>query len=461
MYLGKLSFRSFSNASNRRELFIKKYLVTVLLIFGLTVSLSVLSASAATVNSNTNSSSINTLSSKNISQSTVSTAKTTASTSKTAVSTTKVKTIKVLIYSGSGSIRSCVSGVINGLHYSNSKNLVPGYKFSCGTTRTINSKTLAGYNVLVMPGGTHGSDYIKNVDGNAIKKFVSSGHGYVGICAGAYAGSKYVTGLYKGWGLAPHVYSKHVTHEGNLLVKTSNSASALLGASKTITLAHYNGPAMYTSGGNTLTFATYADSKTGYKGYKAIVGDYYGSGRTVLCGPHPELQPTYSSLLAKMMLWAAHVNKIQQNFAVSSVSPYNGAVNVAANKQIVVKFTESIKLAGSNITLKTSAGKSVAVSTSVSGSTLTVSHPLLSIGVKYILTFGSGTVVSSSGKSLNSFSTSFTVSPLTTTQMKDGIKRVQAFQTKYKRLPNYVSFGTQQIPIATFKEIISAYGLKI
>lgn len=429
--------------------------------------MSVLSASAANVNLNSNSSSINTLSSNNIShtvstsKTTTSTSKTTVSTSKTTVSTTKVKTIRVLIYSGTGAINSCVSGVINGLHYSNNKNLVPGYKFSCGTTRTISSKTLSGYNVLVMPGGTSGLNYIKNVDGNAIKKFVSSGHGYVGICAGAYSGSKYVKGLYYGWGLAPHVYCNHISHEGNLLVKTSTAISSLLGPSKTLTLAHYNGPAMYTRGGNTVTFAYYADNKTGYKGQKAIVGDYYGSGRTVLSGPHPELQPTNSSLLAKMVLWAAHVNKVQQIFAVSSVNPSNGAVYVAANKQITVKYTESVKLANSNIKLQTSTGTSVPITTSVSGNTLTISHPLLSTGVKYIFTVASGTVVSSSGKTLNSYSSSFTVSPLTIAQMKDGINRVHAFQSKNNRLPNYVSFGTKQIPIATFKEIIAAYGLKL
>lgn len=430
--------------------------------------MSVLSVSAVNVNSNSTSSSINTLSTKNISQTTVSTSKTTVSTSKTStsaakttVSTTRVKTVRVLIYSGPGSIQSCVSGVINGLHYSNSKNLVPGYKFSCGTTRTITSKILSGYNVLVMPGGTSGLYYIKNVNGNAIKKFVSSGHGYVGICAGAYSGSKYVKGLYYGWGVAPHVYCNHISHEGNLLVKTSNAAASLLGPSKTITLAHYNGPAMYTSGGNTVTFAFYADNKTGYKGSKAIVGDYYGSGRTVLSGPHPELQPTNSSLLAKMVLWSAHVNKVQQNFAVSSVSPSNGAVNIAANKKITVTFTESVKLANNNIKLKTSSGKSVPITISVSGSTITVSHPLLSIGAKYILTIASGTVVSSSGKTLSTYTSSFTVCPLTTAQMKDGISRIQAFQAKYNRLPNYVSYGTKQIPIATFKEIIAAFGLKI
>jgi len=453
--LKKRSYKIFFDASNWRGLFIKKYLVTLLLILGLTVSLSVYSASAATVSPNSTNSSIHTNTTKNVLQSSY------KPTNTIKVSATKVKTVKVLIYSGTGAIKSCVSGVINGLHYSNSKNLVPGYKFSCGTTRTISSKTLSGYNVLVMPGGTSGLNYLKNVDGSAIKKFVSSGHGYVGICAGAYSGSKRVEGLYNGWGLAPHVYCKHVTHEGNLLVTTSNSVSSLLGSSKTITLAHYNGPAMYTRGGNVVTFATYADSKTGYKGLKAIVGDYYGKGRTILSGPHPELQPTNSSLLAKMVLWTANVNKLPQSFAVSSTNPISGAVNVGANKIITVTYTNSVKFGNNNIQIKNSAGTKIPISTSITGSTLKISHSLFAKGVKYTIIIGSGSVLDLSGKALNSFSSSFTVSSLTTAQMKDGINRVRAFKTKNNRLPNFVTFGTKQILISNFKEIISAYGLKI
>ncbi len=440
------------NASNGRELFIKKYLFTLLLILGLTIILSVYSASAANISSNSTNSTVHTTV-KNASQLSAKT------TSISTVSTTKVKTIKVLIYSGKGAINSCVSGVINCLHYSNNKNMVPGYKFSCGTTRTISSAKLSGYDVLVMPGGSSGLKYIQNIDVNAIKKFVSSGHGYVGICAGAYSGSKYVEGLYNGWGLAPHVYCKHFDHEGNLLVTTSNSVKSLLGPSKTVTLAHYNGPAMYSHGGSIVTFATYANNR--YKGYKAIVGDYYCKGRTVLSGPHPELQPTNSNLLAKMVLWADHVNSINQSFAVSSTDPVNGAVNVAANKLIKVSYTKSVKIGNNNIQLKNSSGTVIPITITVSGSTITISHSLLTKGIKYTLIIGSGSVFDLSGNGLNSFSTSFRVSSLTTAQMNDGIKRVRAFIALHNRLPNYVTFGTMQIPIITFKEIISAYGLKI
>jgi hypothetical protein len=53
------------------------------------------------------------------------------------------------------------------------------------------------------------------------------------------------------------------------------------------------------------------------------------------------------------------------------------------------------------------------------------------------------------------------VTSLTVAQLKDGVSKVQAFYDKNGRLPNYVSFGTRQISIATFKQNIATQGLKI
>jgi glutamine amidotransferase-like uncharacterized protein len=429
------------------------------LILGLTLTFGVYSASAATVTS-TNNSNLTSQGTTNLTHTSVKT--TTSSVSKNVVSTS-YKPIKVLIYNGNGAINSCVVGVENGLTYANSKNLVPGYRFSYKTTKTINSAVLSGYNVLVMPGGSSGLNYIKTINSYAIKQFVSSGHGYVGICAGAYSGSKYVEGLYSGWGLAPHVYCKHVTHEGKLLVSINSAGKTLFGTSGYVPLAHYNGPAMYAHGGSIVTFATYADGSTGYKGYAAIVGDYYGKGRTVLSGPHPELQPRNPSMLAKLVAWAAKVGvtPVTQSISVTSANPAYGSVNVAANKVITINFNNAIKYGTKNIQLKNSNGILIPTITSISGSVLSIRHSLLSKGVKYTIVLGSGSITDLSGKGISAYSSSFTVSALTLAQMKDGISRVQAFYKTNNRLPSYVSFGTQKILIAQFKEIISAYGLRI
>ena len=138
------------------------------------------------------------------------------------------KKIRVLIYNGNGAITSCVTGIKTALNSANINNLAPGYKFTYASSGIITPSILSNYNLLVMPGGSSGRIYINSLSSSAIKNFVYSGHGYLGICAGAYSGSQYVGGSgisYNGWGIAPHVSSKVFNHEGNLLVSMTSSAS--------------------------------------------------------------------------------------------------------------------------------------------------------------------------------------------------------------------------------------------
>ena len=442
------------------ELIIKKYLLFTALILGLSLSLGVYSASAAALGPADISNSNLTKYEGYSSTSTITQTKVNSSTSKSVSTTAPRKVIKVLIYNGNGAITSCVTGVKTGLNNANNNFLVQGYRFTYATTRTINSAVLSGYDVLVMPGGSSGKNYINTISGSAIKKFVANGHGYLGICAGAYSGSKYVSGMYSGWGVAPHVYCKHITHEGNLNVSILQSGSKLFGSTGTVTLAHYNGPVMYAYGGSIVTFATYTDNHIGYKGYGAIVGDYYVKGRAVLSGPHPELDPQNPSILSKLIAWAAHVT-VNNGLTVTSTSPVNGAVDVAANKVIKISFTKPVKFGSKWIELKNSNGTNVPINTIISGNMLTITHPLLSIGTRYIVLLHSGSLTDLAGKGIAVFSTSFRVSSITLEQMKDGIYRAQNFYNKNSRLPKYVTIGTRKILIAEFLEIAGAYGLKI
>jgi glutamine amidotransferase-like uncharacterized protein len=282
----------------------------VLLLLGLALTLNITLVSAAE--------------SPNISTQSLQSSQYTTNTSHVSTTSTTLKTvgnatgspsqnIKVLIYSGTGSIASCVNGIKTVLNTANNNNLVPGYTFTYSTSSSITSSILANYDLLAMPGGSSGKIYLNYVSQSAVRNFVSSGHGYLGICAGAYSGSSAVysgsTFYYNGWGVAPHVKSKAYNHEGNLLVSMTDSASSLLGASGTTTIVHYNGPAIYGSGFT--TFANYASGS--YSGYAAIVGDTYGSGRSVLSGPHPELEPQNSILLSKLIVWAANVQSVPTN----------------------------------------------------------------------------------------------------------------------------------------------------
>lgn len=429
-----------------------------LLVLGITLSLGIYGASAANVGTG----STGNISSTHFegSDAKIVSLKSTSSKPVSKSVSTSRKVIKVVIYNGRGSISSCVWGVKTGFHTANTKHLLNGYYFSYSTTKIINYSILSHYNVLVMPGGTSGKNYINAVSSSAIRKFVRTGHGYLGICAGAYSGSRNVDGMYRAWGVAPHVYCKHPYHEGNIKVKILYPGSKLFGSGGTVTMAHYNGPAMYVKGGKAVTFAVYADNHIGYKNYGAIVGDYYYNGRSILSGPHPELDPQHPSILARLVAWTAKV-PVVNSLAVIMPNPSSGAVDVSPNKVLKITFSKPVKFGNKLITLKNGSGNSIATTQSISSNVLTLRHKLLSKGVKYIITMASGSVTDISGKAISYYSTSFRVSSLTMAQMKDGISRVQKFFITNHRLPNYVTFGTKKILINNFKEIISAYGLKV
>ena len=211
-------------------------------------------------------------------------------------------TVEVLIYNGTGVMESSVDGIVDCLNDSNNQNM-SSHKFEYATTSVINSTTLSGYNVLIMPGG-EAIDYFDNdeIDNASIKQFVSEGNGYIGICAGAYAASNYIIGDFPGWGLAADVNTSTESYEGVLTISTASYGTKLLNGTLT-DMYMATGPAMSTNN-NQIVMATYADNNTGYQNYPAIIGDTYGSGRVILSGPHPELNPQNPQLLTNMILWA-------------------------------------------------------------------------------------------------------------------------------------------------------------
>ena len=211
---------------------------------------------------------------------------------------------KVLIYNGDGVMESSVQGVEDTLNDSNNKNISVNNKFVYDTSSVINSNTLSGYDVLIMPGG-EAADYLSSdeIDSSSIKQFVSSGNAYIGICAGAYAGSNYITGQQAGWGLAPDVNTINEGYEGQLQISASSSGNKILNNSLT-SIQMQGGPAMITNDSQ-VVMATFEDNNTGYMNYPAIIGEAYGSGRVILSGPHPEMDPENPQLLTKMLLWVS------------------------------------------------------------------------------------------------------------------------------------------------------------
>ena len=150
---------------------------------------------------------------------------------------------------------------------------------------------------------------------------------------------------------------------------------------------------------------------------------------------------------------------VNSTIKVISVDPVNKAV-IPKSQTVKVTFNNSIEAGTQSITLKN--GKNVISTTkSFSGNTLNIiPTKKLSIG-KYILTLNANSVTDLSGNGNSFYTSSFTVSPITLAQMKDGQKRAQTFFNKNLRLPKYVSYGSKHIAISQFQTIIATQGLKI
>lgn len=276
-------------------------------------------------------------------------------------SDTATQTIKILIYNGDKVASDSVSGIELVLDSANTENLVPGYKFTYNTSKTINAAVLSSYDLLIMPGG---NDYIINYDGKtidsidaaAIKNFISNGKGYLGICAGAFAGAKYTENCYYGWGLAPNVTCLQPYSEVTTTINITAAGKQILGQNDSVSTLYWNGPAM-TASGNAMVLATYdgITSSTGKviisSGMAAIVADYYGQGRSVLMGPHPELDPKSPGLIAKLIVWAANIPPISTVPLPDGITPPDDTPITPSNTTIT-EPTVALNISNNTIPLQ-------------------------------------------------------------------------------------------------------------
>jgi len=143
------------------------------------------------------------------------------------------------------------------------------------------------------------------------------------------------------------------------------------------------------------------------------------------------------------------------------VNPANNSV-VLKSQPVKVTFSESIK-AGKSYWIELKNGKTVISSkNSISGKTLSITpRNSLATGIRYDILIHTGSIADLSGNGNAYYTSSFTVSPITLAQMKDGLSRAQTFFNNNQRLPNYVRYGSNKIAIGQFQKIIATQGLKI
>jgi gamma-glutamylcysteine synthetase len=112
-------------------------------------------------------------------------------------------------------------------------------------------------------------------------------------------------------GLALDVNSISEGYEGQLQISSTSFGNKILNSS--LTNIHMDsGPAMIANNSQ-IVMATFEDNNTGYMNYPAIIGDTYGSGRVILSGPHPEMDPENPQLLTNMVLWLLKDKIIKKN----------------------------------------------------------------------------------------------------------------------------------------------------
>ena len=145
---------------------------------------------------------------------------------------------------------------------------------------------------------------------------------------------------------------------------------------------------------------------------------------------------------------------------VVSVNPTTNAI-ILKSQTVKVTFNSTIQAKSPWIELR-NGNTTIPTNYTINGSTISViPTTTLATGAKYVLSIHTNSVSDLTGNGNSLYSTCFTVSPITLAQMKDGQSRVQTFFNSNQRLPNYVSFGSTQIPITQFQTILATQGLKI
>lgn len=239
--------------------------------------------------------------------------------------------INVAIYNGTDALDESVNGIVQCLSTTNTEKFIVTFS----KIDKITYDTLRDFDVLIMPGGISGRSYIKNenISEAAIKNFVYSGKGYIGICAGAFAASSLVVtedDYYNGWGLA-RVTSQATSYIGNITVKITEIGKEILDLNGCLTLWFWNGPVMTGS----TALATYLDRYSG----NAIIVDNYGNGRVALLGPHPELNPQIPNIILNLIKW---VSKCNENISKFSITITNKGSTPTTIKYYVSVYTDTI-----------------------------------------------------------------------------------------------------------------------
>jgi glutamine amidotransferase-like uncharacterized protein len=196
----------------------------------------------------------------------------------------------------------------------------------------MRAEVLDQFDVVVFPGGS-GSKQGKAIGESgqaAVRKFIESGGGYVGVCAGAYlcsANYKWSLDLidsrpFAGTVEIPGKGKKNLWYRGaeaGIDMELTPKGESLFGGKgipKDFEVRYANGPIISPHGSESLDdyeVLAWFRSENGLlekqKGSMintpAIVSGQFGEGRVVSVSPHPELTPELHPIINQVVRWAA------------------------------------------------------------------------------------------------------------------------------------------------------------
>ncbi|QDU36952.1 hypothetical protein Mal4_12550 [Maioricimonas rarisocia] len=194
-----------------------------------------------------------------------------------------------------------------------------GFEAQRVTPEEIRDGVLSEFDVLIMPGGSGSSQskHLEEAGRKAVRKFVSQGGGYVGICAGSYLASSHYS-----WSLGlinARVWDRAHWARGNgqvVLQLAPEAIEPLKADAENLEVRYAQGPLLVPDTKPDLpayealaTFNTEVAKKGAVPGVMcgthAIVRSIYGQGRVICFSPHPEVPGGPNQVMAAGIRWAA------------------------------------------------------------------------------------------------------------------------------------------------------------
>ncbi|MCA9604102.1 MAG: hypothetical protein KC619_00785 [Myxococcales bacterium] len=188
------------------------------------------------------------------------------------------------------------------------------------TPDDVRTGALDGADVVLFTGG-RGSlqGQLLGEDGRArVRRFVREGHGYLGICAGAYLAIQGPEEFHKVGIVAAHnatgdrwqrgvVPTPVVPNDGSPPITLHYANGPLLARETVRGLAPYVALATFDADVYWERYDTHAGEMPGTP---AVAAARYGEGRIVLFSPNPTLEPAHPDLLVRAARWVAQAGPV-------------------------------------------------------------------------------------------------------------------------------------------------------